>query len=648
MNSVLGVAAVLVAAVPLSAQEPGLRRILKDASQLARRQDEHQRYWSDRALLAIADIQTRAGDFDGAMETIKACRYDGGTNAASAHLANAFAKAGQREQAFAVLRQMGSDHGRSQDWLEDDVKLSCLQYEISIGDRTKARAIIDELTMPTSRVEGLRRLASAYATVGDKAAAGRAIELALAASKTVPEEFDRARALWETADAQMAQGKSLAAPTIRELERVSESFQDPWARTAALREAAVPFAEGHPCRAADALSLGEKSIAAILDAPTTFLFVEKPLLAFTQSLRANQKIEIRMDSKAMHDAGVDPDTPVTVDLKGIPLRSALRILLRDLNLCYITDGDGLLITSPENAANQRLARTYPIGDVLAVERDPRGGGSIDSSEACKALIKAIQDTIEPGSWAPDESLTPEMAAPREHRKAIRATTITDLPAGGGPKALVAVHNADVHQQIAELLACLRSAKSGGATQLEGIARDPTAAEKRIEDELDRHVDLDFKEMPLPEGTAELKRRFEIEIQHDHATLQEGSFPGENVITRKFENVPLRLALRQILKDVGFTFIIRDEVLWITTPQIAAEQLAIKVYRLPRDTKAASSSALLQDLRGIVPPHSHGGVAIVDLGVPILIARQTPKVHQAIVLRLARGYSGKQQGERRSR
>ena len=244
---------VLVLVAPLSAQEPALRTILKDASQLARRQDEHQRYWSDRALLAIADVQIRAGDFDGALETIGDCRYEYGRNAASHHLANALAKAGRREQAFTVLQRMGSHHGWSQDWLEDDVKISCLQYEISIGARTKARAIIDELKMSTSRAEGLRRLATAYAAVGDKAAAGRAIELALAVSKTIPEEFDRAKALWEIADAQIAQGKSLAAATIRELVKVSESYQDPTARVAALREAAVRAARIDDRQTADRL-----------------------------------------------------------------------------------------------------------------------------------------------------------------------------------------------------------------------------------------------------------------------------------------------------------------------------------------------------------------------------------------------------------
>ena len=255
MTNVLSFAVVvLVAASPQSAQETGLRNILKDASQVARRQDEHQRYWSDRALLAIADVQTRAGDFDGALETIRACRQGyGRKEEASIHLAKALAKAGQRDQAFAALRQTGSDLGWCQEWAEDEIKMHCLQYQISRGDREKARTIIDELKMPRCRVEGLRRLASAYATTGDKAEAERAIALALAASKTVPDEFDRANALWQIADAQMAGEKSKVVATIRELVKVSESFQDPTARVAALREAAVRAARISDRQTADRL-----------------------------------------------------------------------------------------------------------------------------------------------------------------------------------------------------------------------------------------------------------------------------------------------------------------------------------------------------------------------------------------------------------
>ena len=47
-------------------------------------------------------------------------------------------------------------------------------------------------------------------------------------------------------------------------------------------------------------------------------------------------IEIQIDKKALDDVGVQPDTPVTRTLKGISLRSALRLTLKDLDL---TDAD---------------------------------------------------------------------------------------------------------------------------------------------------------------------------------------------------------------------------------------------------------------------------------------------------------------------
>ena len=44
---------------------PSVKAILKEAAQIASRQDEEQGYWCERRLLRIAELQMRAGDFDG-------------------------------------------------------------------------------------------------------------------------------------------------------------------------------------------------------------------------------------------------------------------------------------------------------------------------------------------------------------------------------------------------------------------------------------------------------------------------------------------------------------------------------------------------------------------------------------------------------
>jgi hypothetical protein len=395
--------------------------------------------------------------------------------------------------------------------------------------------------------------------------------------------------------------------------------------------AAMASASDGFCRAADALSLGEGNIATILDTPTQLRFVETPFRDVIRDIKVRSKIDIRIDAQAMNEAGVTLDTQVTKNLKGIPLRSALRIMLQELGLCYIVEGEGLLIVSPEIAANQRVTRAYPVEDLVTLKH--QGQNSRDSNATCDALIKAITATIDPESWTIPAALRPEQLTTEHKRNNSVATSIVAVPIGA-PKTLVVKHNADVQQQIAEMLACLRRVKPGDGTQRAGIARDPTAAEKKIDDALDLRADLDFNETPLKDVVDELEKRFKIEILRDIATFKEGSLGAEDLVTRSFRNVPLRAALRQMLGDLEFTFIIQDEVLLITTPKVAAGRLSTRVYPLPLDTERVLVDTLLRDIRELQPRHSRGGVAAVDLAVSILIVRETPKVHQQIAKHLA--------------
>ena len=72
-------------------------------------------------------------------------------------------------------------------------------------------------------------------------------------------------------------------------------------------------------------------------------------------------IEIQLDSKALEDAGIGTDTPVTRKLKGISLRSALRLMLGALDLTYIIKDEVLLITTTEEADTELVTKVYPGG-----------------------------------------------------------------------------------------------------------------------------------------------------------------------------------------------------------------------------------------------------------------------------------------------
>lgn len=238
------------AAARSNAQErvksPVAKELLQAASQIAIGQAEHQDYWLERVLLWIGDVQVRAGDFAGAKLSLRHSNYEYGRNSSFIDLAEALAVAGQKEQAFEVLRELGTDHGWSQELIEDGVRLRWMDYLIVSNDLPRASQVVTEVVAAKSKPAAFRKLAVAYSKIGDKGASERSFRQAIDACRGITEEFDRAQALWEIADAQIAQGQSLpAAATIADLLKMAESFKQGWSKVAALRQAAVCAATNH-------------------------------------------------------------------------------------------------------------------------------------------------------------------------------------------------------------------------------------------------------------------------------------------------------------------------------------------------------------------------------------------------------------------
>lgn len=108
----------------------------------------------------------------------------------------------------------------------------------------------------------------------------------------------------------------------------------------------------------------EKRIEEALRSPTQIEFVETPLSDVVDYLRDYHKIEIQLDKKALGDVNIGTDTPVTKTLRGISLKSALRLMLRELQLTYIIQDEVLLITTPEEAEARLVTKVYPVADLV--------------------------------------------------------------------------------------------------------------------------------------------------------------------------------------------------------------------------------------------------------------------------------------------
>jgi hypothetical protein len=101
-------------------------------------------------------------------------------------------------------------------------------------------------------------------------------------------------------------------------------------------------------------------IQAALDVPTEMDFSETPLKDVVDALKLRHRIEIQLDAKAMTDAGASLDMPITIKLKGVSLRAALRLMLGEHDLRFVYESGVLLITAKEPTE----LRQYNVADLL--------------------------------------------------------------------------------------------------------------------------------------------------------------------------------------------------------------------------------------------------------------------------------------------
>ena len=172
----------------------------------------------------------------------------------------------------------------------------------------------------------------------------------------------------------------------------------------------------------------DESRAAILrhlDELTDLEFADTPLSDVVDYIKNKHEIEIQLDSKGLTDAAVDPSAPVTRSVKGISLRSALRLILEEFDLTYVVQDEVLKITSKEKADEVLITQVYRLNGVV---------GQRGRIRQTAQLIDLITSAIQPDSWG-DEGGPGSIKSFRE--------------------LLVVSQKLDVHEEIQALLMRLR-------------------------------------------------------------------------------------------------------------------------------------------------------------------------------------------------
>ena len=129
---------------------------------------------------------------------------------------------------------------------------------------------------------------------------------------------------------------------------------------------------------------------------------EMPLTDVIDYLKTKHDIEIQLDNKALEEAGVALDTPITRNLKNITLRSALRLVLRELDLTYVIRDEVLLITTTAQAETIMTTKVYPVADLVIPIRNQgiSGFGGLGGGAAASAEVAGVSAAAwVAGAWA---------------------------------------------------------------------------------------------------------------------------------------------------------------------------------------------------------------------------------------------------------
>lgn len=167
---------------------------------------------------------------------------------------------------------------------------------------------------------------------------------------------------------------------------------------------------------------------------------------------------------------------------------------------------------------------------------------------------------------------------------------------------------------------------------------------KLREALEQPTAIDFVETPLCEAVQFLKEYHKVEIQLDLRALDELGLAADTPITRSMHGVSLRSALKFMLGEIDMTYIIKNQVLLLTTLDAAQDMLSMRIYPVVDlvvlKSGRYSAHPLLQMITSVVEPDSWddaGGPGSIFDFRGSLVVSQSEEVHEKIdeLLRLLR-------------
>jgi type II secretory pathway component GspD/PulD (secretin) len=119
----------------------------------------------------------------------------------------------------------------------------------------------------------------------------------------------------------------------------------------------------------------EKELLKALDSTINLGFKDAPFEEVMKSISTSLGQNILLDKSALQSAMIETNTPVSVNLRGVAVRSALRSILQDHGLTYIIKDESIRVVTLDQARSTLVTRVYYLGDLI------RGVGAIGGAAA---------------------------------------------------------------------------------------------------------------------------------------------------------------------------------------------------------------------------------------------------------------------------
>ncbi|MBI1310543.1 hypothetical protein GC176_04480 [bacterium] len=120
----------------------------------------------------------------------------------------------------------------------------------------------------------------------------------------------------------------------------------------------------------------EKRIQKSLSDKVSLHFEDAPLMDVIRYIKTAAGINVVIDTVALEEEGFTTNTPVTIDVDNIMVKSALNLMLQPMGLGYSIENEALNITSSIRQQGKLTPAAYPVADlVVSLRGKTRGANS---------------------------------------------------------------------------------------------------------------------------------------------------------------------------------------------------------------------------------------------------------------------------------